>query len=68
MKLSRAFLRGMYFAKPATAQEHLEDLIEEGLVLDTVAEAWKRTGQILNKIFNSQILDNEGKRSTNNKF
>ena len=59
MKLSKAFLRGMCFTKPATAQEHLENLIEEGLVLNTVAEAWKRVGQILNKYFNNQILENE---------
>ena len=68
MKLSKAFLRGMYFTKPATAQEYLENVTGEGLVLDTVAEAWKKTGQILSKIFNGQIIDNEGKHSTNNKF
>ena len=68
MKLSKAFLRGMCFTKPATAQEHLENVIEEGLVLNTVAEAWEKTGQILNKVFNGQILDNDSKHSINNKF
>ena len=59
MKLSKAFLRGMCFTKPATAQEHLENVIEEGLVVNTVTEAWKKVGQILNKYFNNQILENE---------
>ena len=59
MKLSKAFLRGMIFTQPMTAQEHLENVVEEGLVLNTVAEAWKRTGQILNKYINNQILENQ---------
>lgn len=60
MRLSKAFLRGMIFTKPITAQENLKDAIEEDLVLDNIAKAWKRTGQILNKYFNNQILENEG--------